>query len=201
MDYFYTIKDDLVFEEKIKRSRFIAQIHHCKSIKEAKEFIQSINQMHKNANHNCWAFIIGNNAQDEHASDAGEPSGSAGKPILNALKKYNTSNIAAVVTRYFGGVKLGIRGLIDAYSSVVANALENADLFKITEYYKISISTTYDFAEKIKYDINEFGAQITKIFYLEKVKILCRIEKNQEKDFFNYLDSMQKQDKIVFSFC
>ena len=198
MDYFYSVDRDHSYEEKIKRSRFIAHLHYCESMSEAKEYISKINKEHKNANHNCWAYIVGKKAENEHCSDAGEPSGSAGKPILNSLKKHNTTNIVAVVTRYFGGVKLGIRGLIDAYGSVVTIALEQNELIKLVETKEIEIETTYDFSEKLKYEIKELQAEIIDIIYLEKVTYKIKIESILSEPLFKYLDELSGAKKIAY---
>ena len=198
MDYFYSVKHDCSYEEKIKRSRFIAHLHYCETMRAAKEYISLINKEHKNANHNCWAYIVGKNAENEHCSDAGEPSGSAGKPMLNSLKKHNTTNIVAVVTRYFGGVKLGIRGLIDAYGSVVEKALEQNQLIKLVDTKKIVIETTYDFSEKFKYDVKELLAVVIEITYLEKVTYNIEVESSLSKPLFDYLEELSGSKKIIY---
>lgn len=197
MKYFYSVDSDQSYEEKIKRSRFIAHLHYCETMQEAKDYISQINHEHKNANHNCWAYIVGKKAENEHSSDAGEPSGSAGKPILNSLKKYDTTNIVAVVTRYFGGVKLGIRGLIDAYGSVTAKALENCDLVKLVETKEIVVETDYSFVDKLKYDVQELNAEIGKINYLEKVTLELMIEEIESEKLMVFLDQLEKSKKII----
>ena len=105
MKYYYSIGKDVIIEIKIKRSKFIVHLHYAESVKDAKEYISKISTEHKTATHNCWAYIVGEKGETFHNSDAGEPPGTAGKPILNTLKKHNTTNIVAVVTRYFVGVK------------------------------------------------------------------------------------------------
>lgn len=87
MEYFYSIKKNRNYRCKIKRSEFIAHLAYVETIEEAKEFISQISEEHKTATHNCWAYIVGEKGKTYHCSDAGEPSGTAGKPILNALKK------------------------------------------------------------------------------------------------------------------
>ena len=99
---------------KIRRSTFIGYVVSVSSIESAKKAISERASTHNRATHNCWAYILGYEGETVHSSDAGEPSGSAGRPILNALKSSALTNVAAVVTRYYGGVKLGIRGLIEA---------------------------------------------------------------------------------------
>ncbi|MCF7920697.1 MAG: YigZ family protein [Candidatus Cloacimonetes bacterium] len=198
MEYFYSVKSDHSFEEKIKRSRFIAHLHYSETLVEAKDFIHQINLEYKTANHNCWAYIVGKNAENEHYSDAGEPAGSAGKPILNSLKKFKTTNITAVVTRYFGGVKLGIRGLIDAYGSVVEKALADVELRKLVETELLEICTSYDFCEKLKYDLRELGAEIVTIDYLQDVTLHLEVELKHSELLRKYLESLAGEKKVKF---
>jgi uncharacterized YigZ family protein len=165
---------------------------------EAKEFIQKVSKDHKTANHNCWAYVVGQKAENEHASDAGEPSGSAGKPMLNALKKHNMTNVAAVVTRYFGGVKLGIRGLIDAYGQAVEEAIEQKPLKKLVNYSSFYIVTTYDFAEVLKYQLSELNCEITKADYTAEVGLAVEIEEPECEALEQYLQELSTQNKISY---
>ena len=196
MEYFI-INTDRKVEIKIKRSRFIALLHPVETIKDAKEFISQISKEHKTANHNCWAYIIGDKGETFHSSDAGEPSGTAGKPILNALKQNNLTNIAVVVTRYFGGVKLGIRGLIEAYSEIVEQAIEEEPLKKLVKTKKYEIITNYEFSEQLKYMITKLGGEISDIDYSENVKFFVSIDSSKQIDFESYLNELQKSGKII----
>ena len=196
MKYYYSIEKDVIIETKIKRSKFITHLYYVESVKDAKEYISKISTKHKTATHNCWAYIVGEKGETFHSSDAGEPSGTAGKPILNTLKKYNMTNIVAVVTRYFGGVKLGIRGLIETYSECIENAVKKASLKKVVKLFIYKISTSYDFAEMLKHKIKDFSAEIGKIEYSEKVKIVISVEKNQGQVLEDYFYELQKSGKI-----
>ena len=151
---FISIASDTQERLKIRRSEFIASVHHTKTEKEAKEFISEVSGEFRNATHNCWAYKIG---EFEHSSDAGEPSGSAGIPMLGSIKSSGFDRIAVVVTRYFGGVKLGIRGLIDAYSQVVHLALDSA---KPKEFFigrRITLEIDYMDFDKIAYKLRKAG--------------------------------------------
>jgi uncharacterized YigZ family protein len=119
-----------VVEIKERRSRFIASLDVAKSEDEAREFIRATSQNHAEANHNCWAYRVGAPKTTEYFSDAGEPSGTAGKPILGAIRKAGLDNTVIVVTRYFGGIKLGVRGLIEAYGKCASLAIEEAGTTK-----------------------------------------------------------------------
>ena len=117
------------FEIKILRSRFIAHAEPCFTDEQAREIIKQVKLNHKNATHNCWGYLINNNNyKSEFSSDNGEPPGTAGRPILGAIKKSGRENIIVIVTRYFGGKKLGVRGLIEAYGAAADGVLNN---FKI----------------------------------------------------------------------
>lgn len=197
MEYFYSVKKDRKVEIKIKRSIFIAHLSYVETIQQAKDFISEISAEHKTANHNCWAYIVGEKGETFHSSDAGEPSGTAGQPMLNALKKHEMTNVAAVVTRYFGGVKLGIRGLIEAYGQSVEEAINSKPLKKLIKYEEYNISTTYDFAEILKHRITNMNADILKVEYTAEVKMQIQIEEHLKEELEHYLNEMNKAGKIT----
>ena len=116
----YTIKTTAKFEMKIKKSLFIGHLKQVNDAESAREFIREIKRLHKQANHNCSAYVIGETC---FSSDDREPRGSAGKPILNMLKRHELTSVCLVVTRYFGGVKLGKSGLIEAYGEVAEGTI------------------------------------------------------------------------------
>ncbi len=130
----------VTYEEKIKRSVFIANLEACHNEDEAKSFLNRIISEHHNATHNCRAYIIG---ETEYSSDDGEPSGTAGRPILNAIKRSGLINVMVIVTRYYGGVKLGVRGLIDAYGGVADKALNMAGSVERVITCEFAISLEY----------------------------------------------------------
>ena len=193
---YYKIKEDTKYEMKIKRSIFIAHIHFAKTVEEAKDFISKISKEHKTANHNCWAYIVGKNGNTFHYSDAGEPSGTAGKPIYNSLTKYNLTNIVCVVTRYFGGIKLGIRGLIDAYSQSTKEAVNATKIYPIVEKISWTLTTDYSFFETLKYKCLTSKAVITKVEYTDKVTLSCEADKPKAIELDNYLKEMEHQNRI-----
>jgi len=199
MNYFYSIERDRKVETKIKRSTFIAHLHSVKTMMEAKEYISRISFEHKTANHNCWAYIVGEKGETFHSSDAGEPSGTAGLPMLNTLKKHNMTNIVAVIIRYFGGVKLGIRGLIDAYSESVENAIASEPLIKLVKTSEFIMTTTYDFGEILKHKITNMGAKILNIEYSDKIKLKITIEDHNKEELEKYLREIERAGKIIVS--
>ena len=171
-------------------------VKDLKTIAEAKNFISEINSQYKTANHNCWAYVIGKNADVFHSSDAGEPSGTAGQPMLNALKKHKMTNIVSVVTRYFGGVKLGIRGLIEAYGETIEAAIELSPLKKLIKLSSYKISCEYDLADQLKYKIKQLKAEIKKVEYTAEVTILISIEDHIKDNLEKYLIELEKAGKL-----
>lgn len=140
---YLTIKDYTRHEIVIEKSRFICTLKRVKTEEEAKQFIQDIRKEHYNATHNCTAYIVGEDRMHQKSNDDGEPSGTAGIPMLEVLRKNDLTDIAAVVTRYFGGIKLGAGGLIRAYSSSVSEALKHAQIIERKRMQVIRIQTDY----------------------------------------------------------
>lgn len=124
----YTISCDFQHEIVIEKSRFICTLKKVATEEDAQEFIKEIKKKYWDATHNCSAYIVGGNGMAQRSSDDGEPSGTAGLPMLEVLRKNNLHNVAAVVTRYFGGIKLGAGGLVRAYTNSVASAIEGAGI-------------------------------------------------------------------------
>ncbi|HFI0236026.1 TPA: YigZ family protein [Streptococcus suis] len=164
MKEFKTIKADGIVEEEIKKSRFICFMKRVTSEEEAREFINSTKKEHYKANHNCSAFVLGENMTIKRTSDDGEPSGTAGVPMLTVLENHQLTNVVAVVTRYFGGIKLGAGGLIRAYAGAVAKAVKEIGMVEVKEQEGIAISLTYaqyqEFANwRAEWQLEEFDTQ------------------------------------------
>ena len=166
---FISIANEFRHEYVVERSRFITTVYPCSTEEEAQAFIGRINKEFWDARHNCTAFALGPKQEQQRSSDNGEPSGTAGKPMLEVLKKMGITNIAVVVTRYFGGIKLGAGGLIRAYSHSVAETLCLAP--KELHTIRTELQTTIDYAlygaverylqdAQLHYEAS-FGEQIT----------------------------------------
>ena len=138
-----TIKEDGQVQEEIKKSRFICHAKRIYSEEEARAFITAIKKEHYKATHNCSAFIIGERSEIKRTSDDGEPSGTAGVPMLGVLENHDLTNVCVVVTRYFGGIKLGAGGLIRAYAGSVALAVKEIGIVEIKEQAGIQIQMSY----------------------------------------------------------
>ena len=140
---FRTIKEDGQVQEEIKKSRFICHIKRVTTEEEARNFIQAVKKEHYKATHNCSAFILGERSEMKRSSDDGEPSGTAGVPMLGVLENQQLTNVCAVVTRYFGGIKLGAGGLIRAYAGSVALAIKEIGIVHIKEQLGLRLTLSY----------------------------------------------------------
>ncbi|WP_320172543.1 YigZ family protein [Maridesulfovibrio sp.] len=148
-------------EETIKKSRFICDLSVCTGRDEAREFIAQIKKEFPDARHHCWAFIAGNpqNA-DMGMSDDGEPQGTAGKPMLQVLQGSGLGDIVAVVTRYFGGIKLGTGGLVRAYSGAVQQGLESLSVVMKVPMRRVSVEIGYAQEGMLRRMLPDFSAEI-----------------------------------------
>lgn len=151
----------------VEKSRFIGTVAPCNSLEEAQEFIAMTSKNYWDATHNCTAFAIGSNQEQQRSSDDGEPSGTAGKPILEALKKKEITNTVIVVTRYFGGIKLGAGGLIRAYSHVANLALEEAPKELVAPRQLVSVAIPYSHFGSIELYLQEEHIYFEKNFAQE----------------------------------
>ncbi|MDU1985106.1 MAG: YigZ family protein [Streptococcus parasanguinis] len=142
MEY-VTFKENGTVQEEIKKSKFICHVKRVFSEEEAGDFINAIKKEHYKATHNCSAFIIGEQSDIKRTSDDGEPSGTAGVPMLGVLENHRITNSCVVVTRYFGGIKLGAGGLIRAYAGSVAQAVREIGLVEIKEQVVLGITLSY----------------------------------------------------------
>ncbi|EJP24433.1 YigZ family protein [Streptococcus anginosus] len=140
---FRTIKEDGQVQEEIKKSRFICHIKRVTTEEEARNFIQAVKKEHYKATHNCSAFILGEQSEIKRSSDDGEPSGTAGVPMLGVLENHQLTNVCAVVTRYFGGIKLGAGGLIRTYAGSVALAIKEIGSVHIKEQLGLRLTLSY----------------------------------------------------------
>ena len=157
---YLTIASNTTYEQTIKKSRFICSIARVSSEEEAQQFITSIQAANKKATHNCFAYMIGDNDQIQRESDNGEPSGTAGIPILESLKLAKIHNVVAVVTRYFGGIKLGAGGLIRAYSNTTTEAIHQAGLVQRIKQAILKITVTYALHDPLLYYLKENNLEV-----------------------------------------
>lgn len=154
---YITIANEFRTEYIIEKSRFIATIAPVSTEEEAQAFIQRISKEFWDATHNCTAYAIGPRQEQQRSSDNGEPSGTAGKPMLEVLKKTTITNVAVVVTRYFGGIKLGAGGLIRAYSHSVAKAVQEGPKLLIAPRQIVSLTINYSYFGSVERQLQTLG--------------------------------------------
>ena len=150
-----------------KNSDFLTFLHPVTSREEAMAHVEHYRQGYADANHVCWAYVIGNTRQPKTQafSDAGEPSGTAGKPMLHVLTERDVGNSLAVVVRYFGGVKLGAGGLVRAYSGAVSTAVNVAELTEVVPSTNIKITVSFAHEAKIRHLVNQYQGNILQVDY------------------------------------
>lgn len=185
-----TIKEDNQHEIEIKKSRFICFLKRTKTEEEAKDFIQQIKKEHWKANHNCSAFVIGERNEIQRSSDDGEPSGTAGVPMLEVLKKNDLINVCAVVTRYFGGTKLGAGGLIRAYSGAVAQAIVNTGIVEGRLQQEVFVQLDYPNWGKMENFISNQQLAVKDTQFTDQVVVTCMVDENQVTDFENQVTDL-----------
>ncbi|MBZ2156033.1 YigZ family protein [Streptococcus anginosus] len=177
---FRTIKEDGQVQEEIKKSRFICHIKRVTTENEARNFIQAVKKEHYKATHNCSAFILGERSEMKRSSDDGEPSGTAGVPMLGVLENHQLTNVCAVVTRYFGGIKLGAGGLIRAYSSNVALAIKEIGIVHIKEQLGLRIALSYSQYQELPNFLKANHLQEQDTSFTEQVQTTIFVDKNDK---------------------
>ena len=171
----YSIKESLENTIIIKKSKFITKLIKVNNIDEINKILEETKKEFKDSTHVCYAYIVNGL---EKCSDDGEPSGTAGLPILNILKKNNLTNVLAIVIRYFGGIKLGAGGLVRAYSGSVNDTLKLTDIIELKEGYLVELEFSYDQVKLVDYILNdksiinkEYNDNIVYSFYLNKEEL------------------------------
>lgn len=189
---FRTIKEDGQVQEEIKKSRFICHAKRVYSEEEARDFITAIKKEHYKATHNCSAFIIGERSEIKRTSDDGEPSGTAGVPMLGVLENHNLTNVCVVVTRYFGGIKLGAGGLIRAYAGSVALAVKEIGIIEIKEQAGIAIQISYAQYQEYSNFLKEHDLMELETNFTDQVYTMIYVDKEEKEnikaalvEFFN----------------
>lgn len=202
MDYYQSPTHEQRFDLEIKNSQFITTIRRTRGRDEAKAFIEEMNQRYPDANHNCWAFVAGapNNVHLWDQSDDGEPKGTAGKPMLNVLQHSNFGEITVVVTRYFGGIKLGAGGLVRAYSQAVVEALDQLVWEEIYPRQTVFIKIAYPIMGKVEYWLENSDIDVEDKQFGESIDItLAVIERTWAEQKQALIDLCQGNITIIES--
>lgn len=187
LDEYYTVKPSGKDQLYIQKSRFIGYVRRVNTEEDAQQFIQEIKKKHYDATHNCSAYIIGQKDEIQKANDDGEPGGTAGVPMLEVLKKQNLKNTAVVVTRYFGGIKLGAGGLIRAYSRATAKAIQATGIVKRKLMQGFSITIEYPLLGRLENELRNSKYIIDSIDYTEKVILNVFVQRNEGKSFYDWI--------------
>ncbi|WP_139491120.1 YigZ family protein [Brevibacillus dissolubilis] len=183
LDQYKTVAGYGEDEIVIERSRFIGYAQRATTEEEAVQFIQMIKKKHWDATHNCSAFVIGENDQIQRSSDDGEPSGTAGKPILECIKKNGLKDTVVVVTRYFGGIKLGAGGLVRAYTAGTVTGLKAAGIVAHILHQAVTITIDYHWWGKVENELRLGNHRVSSIEYTDKVSVTVQVPNGDEDAF------------------
>lgn len=187
-DHYLQIQKRCRIEEKVKGSRFIASASPVESEEDAASFIEEIKKEFHDATHNCWAWKTGVGKNQRYRyNDEGEPSGTAGRPIFKSIDTMNLSNVCVVVTRYFGGTKLGTGGLMRAYGQTALTLLRGCEPVKKYAEEAVRFSVAFDFVNLAHVIINSFSAELEDSQYGEKVTFTVIIRASKASQFKNKL--------------
>ena len=176
--------DSLETDYEIQKARFITHLRHVTTEEEARAFVLAVKKRYFDARHNCSAWVLGPRAEKQKSNDDGEPGGTAGNPILETIKKQELTDIAVVVTRYFGGIKLGAGGLIRAYSHAAALGLDAASQVRMTPFTRTFVTIGYDLLATVEHWIRQneirtepaaYGEQVTLTLLLEPAEKAARL--------------------------
>jgi uncharacterized YigZ family protein len=175
----------IFLEKEEKRSEFLAYLHPVSSREESLEWVNYYREKYSDANHVCWAYVIGNTRQPltQAFSDDGEPSGTAGKPMLHVLTEREVGNSVAIVVRYFGGVKLGAGGLVRAYSGAVSEAVNLATLVQVIPKTQINVTISFAREAKIRHLIEQVKGTILAVNYTQDVALEIELAVADKDEF------------------
>ncbi|WP_234119359.1 YigZ family protein [Clostridium hydrogenum] len=191
MSYF-TIRKEACAEFEERKSVFIGHAKRVETESEAKEFVEKIKKEHKDATHNVYAYIVGRDMLIQKCTDDGEPQGTAGVPVLDVIKKNGITDVAIVVTRYFGGILLGTGGLVRAYSKGASEAVNESGIVEKVLGVQITIILNYELLGKLQYHFSIKNWHIEDILYTDKVEIKFNFESQ-------YLDKIKKEISEICS--
>ncbi len=197
LNYYKTINKLGIKEIVIKKSRFIGYAKPIQTEDEAHAFIQEMNKKHYDATHNCYAYVLGERDQIQKQSDDGEPSGTAGKPILEVIKNQQLKNVCVIVTRYFGGIMLGAGGLIRAYTDGAVAGIDAAEAITQVLHQKVHITVDYTWHGKLENEFRTRGVLVDRTDFTDKVTICCLPYRPNAEAFVNWVtDITQGQAHI-----
>lgn len=190
MEAYRTIYQEADATIEVKKSKFIGHAKPVNSEEEAQVFIKDIKKAYRDASHNVFAYTIGERDEIQKCSDDGEPSGSAGVPMLEVLKKEKLHNLVVVVTRYYGGVKLGVGGLIRAYTEAQKEAIREAKEVSRQVFCRLALQIPYELNDKIMYFIEKEGIILLDKAYLEQVNCTLLLEEEKTEEVMKQISEI-----------
>jgi uncharacterized YigZ family protein len=197
---YITVKNEANESFEEKKSEFIGWVKPVTTEDEAKQFVNEIKNKHREATHNVYAYIIGENMGIQRYSDDGEPQGTAGIPVLDVIKKNNITDVAVVVTRYFGGILLGAGGLCRAYTKGAALAIKKAGVVEKVVAINTKITMDYEMLGKVQYLFSQNNWYIESIEYGEKVELFTVCESHdlelRNNEIINCTNNKIQFDKV-----
>lgn len=197
-----TVKPFGESELVIQKSRFLTYVKRVETEEEALEFIQEIKKIHHSATHNCSAYLIGEHDQIQKANDDGEPSGTAGVPMLEVLKKQNLKDTVVVVTRYFGGIKLGGGGLIRAYGKATSEGIAATGVVERRMHFLMKVGVDYTWLGKVENEVRQKSEfPLKDIVYGEDVELHLYIPIEQEEQFREWMMEMTNGQAKIEKIC
>lgn len=197
---FLTVKNHIEITEYIQKSKFISHVFPIHSEYQAADIINRIKKEHYKATHNVYAYVLGENKEIQKSTDDGEPSGTAGIPVLEIIKKEGLNNILIIVTRYFGGVKLGAAGLIRAYVHMAKLGIKKSTIIKNVLCEKIRVTIDYSYWSKIENEINNRNNIIHEVEFLDKVNISLFLQKHEKEKLINYIKNTTNGNYLIKTF-
>ena len=175
---------------EVNKSKFLAHVSHVADENSARDFVQTVRKKFFDATHNCSAWILGERGDKQKSNDDGEPGGTAGNPILDAIKKNSLTNVAVVVTRYFGGIKLGAGGLIRAYSHTAALGIAAARIVQMTTFRKISLTIEYNFLATVENFLRQKKIRVDEKIFTDVAELRLLLLPAQVEKFLAELNDL-----------
>lgn len=181
----------------VQKSRFLTYVRRTETEEEAIEFINEIKKIHHNATHNCSAYLIGEHDEIQKANDDGEPSGTAGVPMLEVLKKQNLQDVTVVVTRYFGGIKLGSGGLIRAYGRATSEGIAATGIVECKLHHLMKVSIDYTWLGKVENEVRQSAYPLHEMAYADQVELFIHVPQQQVEQFENWITELTNGQSVI----
>ncbi|MDQ0060976.1 YigZ family protein [Paenibacillus harenae] len=197
LNNYRTVRQEASAEIVIKKSRFIGYAKPVETEEEAVAFIDEIKRLHRQATHNCSAYMIGERDQHQKASDDGEPSGTAGKPILEVIKNKGLKNVAVVVTRYFGGIMLGAGGLVRAYTDGAVAGIEAAEEIVNVLHREVFVDVDYTWYGKLENELHGRGTRVGGTEFTDRVIVRCLPEEQEAEAFIAWMTDLTQGQAVI----